>query len=174
MSRGRRGSGWNSSHESASVRQALIWATLLLAAAGAAEPQHHALLGSWDYDASRSTFDGGIPYRSGTIRLDALPTGIRVVAHIVEGTGRVLHFEYVDPGDGRFVRVDGNPFYDSESTRWSAGAAVRTERRDGKIIGTTRMEVDADGGAFLARADRTRPDGLRYVSVIAWTRAAKH
>jgi hypothetical protein len=150
----------------AALRVLLAGAAALAAAPALNSP----LLGAWEYEPTQSTFDGGIPYRSGTLRFEAAPGGIRVSAHIIEGTGRVLHFEYLDRGAGRFERVEGNPFYDSESTRWSASGCVRTERRGTQIIGTNSMQLSADRRSLLARADRSRPDGRRYVSVIAWRR----
>jgi hypothetical protein len=152
-----------------------IGAALLLAAvssAATAKPPATALLGSWVFDPAASRFDGGIPYQSGTLRFEAAAGGIHVVAHIVEGNGRLLHFEYVDAGDGAIARVDGNPFYDGETTRWRRNGAERTERRSGAVIGVTNMQVATDGRSFTARADRTRPDGRRYISVIVWKRAS--
>ncbi len=131
-----------------------------------------ALLGSWVFDPATSSFDGGIPYQSGTLRFERTAGGIHVVAHIVEGNGRLLHFEYTDAGDGAVARVEGNPFYDGESTRWTRDGAERTERRGGTVIGVTAMQVAPDGRTLTARADRTRPDGRRYVSVIVWKRAS--
>jgi hypothetical protein len=82
----------------------------------------------------------------------------------------VLHFEYVDAGNGTVARVEGNPFYDGESTRWRRDGAERTEHRGGKVIGVTSMQVAPDGRTLTAKADRTRPDGRRYISVIVWKR----
>lgn len=146
--------------------------TLGVAAASGAPPRHHALLGTWEYDPAASMFDGAIPYRSGTIRFEAVAAGIHVEARIVEGPGRELHFEYVDRGDGSFATVTDNPFYDAERTQWSKGKAERTERRGENVTGTTIMEVAGDGRSFVARADRTLPNGRRYRSAITWRRAA--
>lgn len=163
------------------MRRALLAALLVLGALAvsampavpAAPPRDHALVGTWEYDPAASMFDGAIPYRSATIRFEPTAAGIHVVAHIVEGPGRVLHFEYVDRGDGAFVPVTGNPFYDSQRTHWTAGKAERTERRGATVTGTTLMEVARDGRSFVARADRTLPNGRRYRSAITWRRVAE-
>jgi hypothetical protein len=130
-----------------------------------------ALLGSWEFDPAKSMFDGAMPYRSGTYTFRNTSEGVQVVAHIIEGNGQVLHFEYVDRQDGSFVHVTGNPFYDSESTHWSgAGFATRSERRNSAVTGKTDMTVSMDGKSFTASASRTLPDGRLYISKIVWRR----
>lgn len=145
---------------------------LLAATLSSAEPQRgHHLLGAWQFDPAASRFDGGVPYRSGVARFTATPSCIHVEVDIVEGRGQRLRFEYCDPGDGSFVPVRGNPFYDSQSTRWpDARTAVRTERRGAQITGTTRMSVSADRQSYVATSGRIRPDGVPYTSVIVWRR----
>ena len=130
-----------------------------------------ALLGTWIFDARRSTFDGAMPYRSGKYSFTRTPEGVRVVADIVEANGQPLRFEYLDREDGTFVPVSGNPFYDSQSTIWADDLiAVRTEQRQGKVTGTTTFSVAADGRSYAARASRKLPSGRTYLSTIFWIR----
>jgi hypothetical protein len=130
-----------------------------------------ALLGAWSFDPAKSSFVGAIPYRSGTYTFKNTPEGLHVIAHIIEGTGKTLHFEYIDPLQGGFVPVRGNPFYDSQSTRWTGPrAATRTERRGEQNTGATTMTVAADGKTYTATSSRTLPNGRVYTSVIVWNR----
>jgi hypothetical protein len=131
-----------------------------------------ALLGTWNFDASKSIFQGAIPYRSATYTFANTSNGVHVVANILEGRNQTLRFEYVDRMDGTFVPVTGNPFYDSESTVWKdAFTAERTERRAGKVTGATVFKLAQDGRSYTATASRTLPNGTVYTSVIAWNRA---
>jgi len=154
------------------IKTYAVLATLLSITCDAEVPKGAgALLGSWEFDSGESMFDGAMPYRSGTYTFSNTSEGVRVVAHIIEGNGQVLHFEYVDRQDGTFVHVTGNPFYDSESTQWSgAGVATRSEQRNGKVTGKTDMTVSMDGKSLTASASRTLPDGRRYISKIVWRR----
>ena len=96
---------------------------------------------------------------------------MQVVVDIVEATGLALHFEYCDAGNGSYVPVTGNPFYDNESTAWvDRLTARRTERRGEAVTGTTVFKVAADGKSYVTTASRTRPDGKLYTSVIHWKR----
>lgn len=150
-----------------------IVVSLLSAASAAGDgAPRHALNGTWICDPSKSTFNGAMPYRSAVSKFVAVENGTHVEVDIIEANGVALHFEYSDAGDGVFVPVYGNPFYDSQSTVWlDKYTAKRTERRGGKVTGTTIMTVAADGKSYVARASRTRPDGKLYTSVIHWDRS---
>jgi hypothetical protein len=131
----------------------------------------HTLLGTWRFDPVASRFDGGAPYRSGIARFIAQSSCTHVAVEIVEAGGAPLRFEYCDPGDGTYVPVRGNPFYDSQSTQWpDSRTAIRTEKRGTQVIGRTTMSVAADGNTYTATSDRIRPDGVHYTSVIVWRR----
>jgi hypothetical protein len=145
---------------------------LLTTLASPAHAASDALLGQWVFDASRSTFDGAMPYRSGRYTFTRTAGGVHVLAEIVEANGQLLRFEYLDREDGSFVPVSGNPFYDSQSTAWvDSRTAVRTEQRQGQVTGTTTFSVCADGRSYSARASRRLPNGRLYTSVIFWNRA---
>lgn len=155
------------------VIAAAFLAVPLLSAVGAQDTDvlRNALIGTWECDTSKSTFNGAMPYRSATSKFVAVDQGTHVTVDIIEANGIALHFEYRDAEDGVFVPVHGNPFYDNQSTVWlDKHTAKRTERRGDKVTGTTIMTVSADGKSYVARASRTRPDGKLYTSVIHWNR----
>ena len=132
----------------------------------------NALIGTWECDPAKSTFNGAMPYRNATAKFATVAQETHVTVDIIEANGMALHIEYRDPEDGTFVPVYGNPFYDNESTVWlDKQTAKRTERRGEKVTGTTTMTVAADGQSYVARASRTRPDGKLYTSVIHWDRS---
>lgn len=146
-------------------------ATLMVTVSAATPKGAGTLLGSWQFDPTKSSFRGAIPYRSATYTFKDTDDGVHVIAHIIEGANRTLHFEYVDRMDGTFVPVVGNPFYDSESTVWKdAYTAERRERRGDEVTGTTVMTVAKDGRSFTATASRTLPRGGVYTSTIVWNR----
>jgi hypothetical protein len=149
----------------------LVLAVVVSAVSNSAAPRDHALLGEWRFDPASSRFDGGMPYTSATSRFTLTASCIRIVVEIVEGSDRHIRFEYCDRGDGSDAPVNGNPFYDAESTLWpTSHSAVRSEKRGGVITGTTTMTVAEDGESYTATASRQRPDGVRYTSTIVWRR----
>jgi hypothetical protein len=159
------------------MNRRLLLASLLLAltldgvSARAEDVSRNPFLGTWEYEPARSSFVGRAPYRSARLSFTAVSEGTRVIADIVVASGEPFHFHYSGPEDGTFVTVSGNPYYDSASTvRSDPRTVVRTERRDGKVVGTTTMQVSEDGKSLMASSRRTVPDGGLYTSVITWRR----
>lgn len=139
----------------------------------AAPPQPSPLLGTWEADLSKSSFEGRAPYRTGKMTFTAMDgQDVRVVCDVVTASGMPFHFEYEGPEDGSVVRVTGNPYYNSASMSWEdERTLIRTERRASEITGTTTMVLAADGDSFTASSSRTTPeDGHLYTSVIVWKR----
>jgi hypothetical protein len=150
---------------------ASVAAQLVPPPGAAASVAPNALIGSWQFDPTGSSFVGGVPYRSGSAMFTIARQCMQVVVDIVEITGAALHFEYCDVGNGSYVTVTGNPFYDNESTTWiDRLTARRTERRGQSVTGTTMFKVAPDGRSYVTTASRTRPDGQLYTSVIHWKR----
>jgi hypothetical protein len=155
-------------------RSALLAALALCAVAGAKEPPHRGLLGTWEIDPSGSQYKGRAPLKSGTMRFEATPDGVHVVCDVMTASGIPFHFEYVGPEDGSIHPVSGNPYYDSESTAWpDEKTAKRTEIRGGQVIGSSTMTLATDGKSFTAVSQRSAPeDGHLYTSTIVWKRKA--
>lgn len=142
--------------------------------AGPAAVGPHALVGDWEFDPLASEFRGAIPYREAQISFSRIGRCIAVRQRILEGTARELVFSYRDCQDGQRSSVTGNPFYDSQSTRWpDRHTAIRTEYRGTATSGSTTMVVSPDGKTYRATASRTLPNGRLYSSTIVWKRVGQ-
>lgn len=147
-------------------------ATLAAMTALAAPPLTSPLLGTWEADLNSSTFQGRAPYRTGKMTfMQTDEQNVRVIVDVVTASGTLFHFEYEGPEDDSVVPVAGNPYYDSASNVWTDERTLRrTERRAGKITGSTTMEIAPDGNSFIAKGERLTPDGVNYVTSITWRR----
>lgn len=147
-------------------------ASVFTIVASAAPPSPSPLLGKWEADVTQSTFQGRSPYRTAHMTFSAAGADrVRVIVDVVTASGVPFHFEYEGREDDTVVPVKGNPYYDSASNVWKNERTLkRTERRAGKVTGTTVMEIASDGKSFVAKAERLTPDGVNYVTFIVWKR----
>jgi cytochrome c553 len=148
--------------------------TMFATLTSAAPPTLSPLLGTWQADIDHSTFQGRAPYRSGTMTFSAVDgSKVRVVSDVMTASSVPFHFEYQGAEDDTVVPVSGNPYYDSASNAWTDERTLtRTERRAGKVTGTTSMQLAPDRKSFTAKGQRLTPDGVNYVTSIVWTRVA--
>jgi hypothetical protein len=144
-----------------------------LAAVAAPPPAANPLLGTWQYDPAGSKFVGRAPYQRATITFAAEAGGVHVTEEVVTANGAKFVIDYVDPQDGTFVAVKGNPYYDTESTTMTGKRVfTRKERRGDQDTGTTVMTVARNGKSFTADANRIVPEGRLYHAFVVWRRAA--
>jgi hypothetical protein len=134
----------------------------------------HPLLGTWQYVAEGSKFVGRAPYQGAMITFAAEAGGLHVTEEVVTANGAKFVIDYVDPMDGTFVPVKGNPYYDTQSTTATGKRTyTRKERRAGQDTGTTVMIVARDGKSFTADANRMVPEGRMYHAFVVWRRTTQ-
>ncbi len=158
-----------------------IWGRALVGAAAlclvtsvATAAGKDALVGNWDLDAAKSSVNGAAAYKSGHVSVTALKAGYKGVVDLVPATGNPVHYEYSPTYDGSSVPVTGNTYFDSATVlRVDRNTTIRTERRGGKVVGVTTIEVAKDGKTFTSSSKGTLPDGKQFNRTLSWNRAKK-
>jgi hypothetical protein len=157
-----------------------IWGRALLAAAAlclgasvssAASMGKDPLVGNWDLDATTSAgFKSGHVSVATTKDKDAR----HVTVDLAPANGATIHYETTFKYDGEVVPVAGNTYFDSADTvRVDRNTSIRTERRGGKVVGVTTIEVAKDGKSFSGSSKATSPDGKQFTRALTWRRAKK-
>lgn len=149
-------------------------AALCLMASVATAAAKDTLIGNWDLDAAKSSATGMAALNSGHVSVTGTKNGYKGVVDLVPATGTAIHYEYSATFDGNSVPVTGNTYFDSATVvRVDRNTTIRTERRGGKVVGVTTIEVAKDGKTFTSSSKGTLPDGKQFSRTLSWHRAKK-
>ena len=162
------------------MKRGMIWRALTGAALGLAFFGAHAAgkdvrVGNWDLDVGKSTFTGRPAPKGGHVSITAVKGGaLKAVVDYQQASGAALHYEYTGKADGNDVPVTGNTYFDSVTViAPDAPTLIRTERRGGKVVGITTIEVSKDGKTMTGTGKGTLPDGHQFSGSTVWVRAKK-
>src|SRR5436190_11125986 len=100
------------------ARRSTIWQISLLALAAAAcvvifdmtafaQPANPAV-GTWKLNVAKSKYVAGSPNKSGTTKIEAAGTGVKVTVDAVAADGTTRHWTYTANADGKDVPITGN------------------------------------------------------------------
>ena len=147
---------------------------LAASAASAASAGSNPLVGNWDLDPAKSTMNGQAgSYKSGHASVTGTKTGVKAVVDIVPATGAAVHYEFSATYDGESYPVTGGAYFDSATMlRADRNTSIRTERRGGKVVGFTTIEVAKDGKTMTS-SSRATVDGKPFNRVLSWNHAKK-
>jgi hypothetical protein len=102
-------------------------------------------MGTWKLNEAKSKFPAGAT-KNHTVVYEAAGDSIKVTVDGVTADGKAVHDEWTGKFDGMDYPVTGNPAYNSRSyKRVNARTLAMTLKKDGKVVGTGRITVSADG-----------------------------
>lgn len=149
-------------------------ASLAASAASAAPKLKDPFVGNWELDASKSSAVGRPAPKSGHLSVTTGKEGSKHVVDVTLDGGTSVHYEYVITEEGENVPVTGNTYFDSATfVRADKNTLIRTERRNGAVVGVTTVELAKDGKSFSGSAKGNLPDGKQFTSTTVWNRTKK-
>jgi hypothetical protein len=140
-------------------RNVLFPLLILLSASAGLWASDNPLIGTWKLNLAKSRFSPGFPVpKSRTVKYEASgPNGMKYTNDSVLADGRPLHAEYTVQFDGKEYPVAGDPSRDSTSQRWIDGRTTEMiNRKDGKVVETTRRVLSKDGKTLTVTAKGIR------------------
>jgi hypothetical protein len=158
------------------MKNLLLCAVIAMIAAAATAPtaiaaESDPVVGTWQLNASKSTFSAGPAIKNQTrkysqsgdkITLDMTTTG-------ADGKEVTTHTTY--QLNGQDFPVTGTPDYDSlAAKRIGANSAEFVMKKGGKEIGTTSRTVSKDGKTLTAKSKITTASGEKTASVLVFDR----
>jgi hypothetical protein len=115
-------------------------------------------MGTWKLDEAKSTFAPGGTKNSMVVYSPAAGDMVKVTVDGVDKDGKAMHNEWTGKFDGKDYPVTGEPNYDTRSyTKVDAHTMDMTVKKAGKVIGTGRIVVAADGKTRTVTTKSTDP-----------------
>jgi hypothetical protein len=150
------------------MRQTILLLTVFVFAGSlwAADPH----VGTWKMNAAKSKFGDQQPYKSDTVRFEAIDNGVKVVADAVDAEGKALHEEVTAKYDGKDYPYPGNPHADTMSfKRIDADTFDQVMKKNGKVMATAR-EIFSKDGKTLTRTIAGKDDNGKnfIISIVVY------
>ena len=102
-------------------------------------------LGTWKLDEAKSKIAAGMP-KNTTVVYEAVGDSVKVTLDGVGADGKATHSEWTGKYDGKDYPVTGDSTVDSRSAKQiNARTLEITNKKDGKVTLTARVELSADG-----------------------------
>ena len=129
------------------------------------------VLGTWELDLSRSTFQPGPPVLNQTRTFTQTSRGVRFVLEGRSASGAPMRTEFTAPYDGKDYPLTGSPSVNSVSlTRVTRLRTDATERKDGRVVFTVRREISEDGTTMTVTVNGTNAQGQQVANVLVFRR----
>jgi hypothetical protein len=124
-----------------------------LAVCLAADPQ----IGTWKLNEAKSKFSPGAT-KNHTVVYAPAGDMTKVTVDGVDKDGKAAHNEWTGKFDGKDYPVTGDPVYDTRSyTKVDANTLDMTVKKAGKLVGTGKIVVSADGKTRTVTTTSTDP-----------------
>lgn len=154
------------------MRKLIILAALALvtAASGvvvAGAPASDPVIGTWKLDVSKSTFARGPALESQTRTYSQSGQNITLVMKSMSADGKEVTTRMTYQLDGKDHPVTGNPDFDSVSGQQvDSNTASFTQKKGGKMVGTSTRTVSKDGKTLHVKSSLTTAKGENSESVL--------
>lgn len=136
---------------------------------GVAAAADDPVAGTWQLNASKSTFTAGPAVKSQTRTYTLSGPSLTVAIKTVGADGKETTTQTTYQLDGKDYPVTGNPDYDSLSvTQVNPRTATVTLKKGGKAVGTTTRTVSKDGKLLTSKTNLTTAKGEKSESVMVF------
>lgn len=145
---------------------------VLLAAGSAAvvaAPAADPVIGTWQLNVAKSKFSPGPAPKSDTRTYEATDQGIAMTWKSVGADGKEIVAKSTFKADGKDYPLTGVPNFDSLSLKQVDDHTVQsTQKKGGKVVGTTTRTVSKDGKVLTLNSKGTGPTGAPYDNVMVY------
>ena len=134
-------------------------------AASAKDP----IIGTWQLNVAKSTFKPGPAPKSHTRTYMATADGIELTYETVAADGSATNGKSSFKDDGKDYPITGSKDFDTVSLkRIDASTVESTQKKAGKVVGTTLRTVSKDGKVMTLKLTGKDTKGAAYDNVLVF------
>ena len=142
-----------------SIVLVLLLCLLGLAAAYAADNPN---IGTWKLNEAKSKIPAGVAKNTTVVYSAAAGDMFKVTTDGVDGTGKPAHSEWTGKFDGKPYPVTGSASVDARAVTAKGERTLEIDNmKDGKSVGTGKVELAKDGKSRTLETEGTSPDGKK-------------
>jgi hypothetical protein len=138
-------------------------------AAVVAAPAADPVIGTWQLNVAKSKFSPGPAPKSDTRTYAATDQGTTMTWTSVGADGKEIVAKSTFKADGKDYPLTGAANFDSLSLKQVDGHTVQsTQKKGGKVVGTTTRTVSKDGKVLTLSSKGTGATGVAYDNVMVY------
>jgi hypothetical protein len=137
---------------------------LLFAGAATVQAQNEALVGTWKLNTAKSKYQPGPAPKSLTRTVEAAGEGVKYTFEGETADGKPISYGFSTNFDGKDSAITGSIPSGADSVsakRTDANHYVATLKKGGKVLGTSKVSISADGKTTTVDATGTTADGKK-------------
>ena len=125
-------------------------------------------MGTWKLNKAKSKFAPGTAMNT-TVVYTAAGDKVKVTVDGTDAAGKPAHNEWTGKFDGKDHPVTGDPTSDARSYKTINDRTLElTVKKDGKVTGTGRIAVSADGKSRTVTTSGTNAKGKKFTNTAAY------
>ncbi len=142
-----------------SIISVVVLSLLALSLGFAAENPN---IGTWKLNEAKSKIPAGVG-KNTTVVYSAAGSDIKVTTDGVDASGKPTHSEWTGQFDGKPYPVTGMSTVDARAVTAKGDRILDiVNMKDGKSVGTGKVELAKDGKSRSLETEGTSPDGKKY------------
>lgn len=126
-------------------------------------------MGTWKLNEGKSKIASGTVKNTTVVYSRTMMGKVKVTTDGVNAKGKREHTEWTGKFDGKDYALSGDPMSDMRAyTKVNDRTLELTSKKDGKVTGTGRVVISADGKSRTVTVNGTTPKGKKYKSVAVY------
>jgi hypothetical protein len=143
------------------IRSILLTVVLCLLALSLGFAANNPNMGTWKLNEAKSKIPAGVGKNTSVV-YSAAGSDIKVTTDGVDGSGKPTHSEWTGKFDGKPYPVTGMSTVDARAVTAKDRTLDIVNMKDGKSVGTGKVELAKDGKSRTLENESTSPDGKKY------------